>query len=143
MKSDYRYSNKLVYNNYPWPETVSEKQRAAVEAAAQKVLAVRAEFLAQVGRASSRAAGEKARRESRPTTETKTATLADLYDPLATPPALQKAHEELDRAVDKCYRPEPFTSERQRVEFLFARYEKLTAPLITATKPKRKRTNLT
>lgn len=45
--------------------------------------------------------------------------------------------------MDKCYRPEPFTSERQRVEFLFARYEKLTAPLITAAKPKRKRTNLT
>jgi hypothetical protein len=74
---------------------------------------------------------------------TQTATLADLYDPLATPPALQQAHEELDRAVDKCYRPEPFTSERQRVEFLFALYEKLTAPLVAAAamKPKRSRQN--
>ena len=40
--------------------------------------------------------------------------------------------------MDKCYRPEPFTSERQRVEFLFALYAKLTAPLIAA-KPKRNR----
>ena len=64
------------------------------------------------------------------TTQKKTATLADLYDPLSMPPALQKAHGELDRAVDLCYRKEPFTSERQRVEFLFALYEKLTAPLL-------------
>ena len=54
----------------------------------------------------------------------KTATLADLYDPLSMPPALAKAHAELDRAVEKCYRPEPFDSDRQRVEFLFALYEK-------------------
>ncbi len=49
-------------------------------------------------------------------------TLADLYAPNAT-------HEQLDRAVDRCYRPEPFTSERLRVEFLFGLYEKLAAPL--------------
>ena len=48
------------------------------------------------------------------------ATLADLYDPLAMPPALVKAHAELDRAVDRCYRPQPFASDRQRVEYLFA-----------------------
>jgi hypothetical protein len=48
------------------------------------------------------------------------------------PPKLHQAHEALDRAVDKCYRPEPFTSERQRVEFLFALYEKLTAPMAAA-----------
>jgi hypothetical protein len=64
---------------------------------------------------------------------TKTATLADLYDPLA------KAHAELDRTVDLCYRPEKFDSDRQRVEFLFALYEKLTAPLLPVTKSKRTR----
>ena len=48
------------------------------------------------------------------------------------PPKLQQAHEALDRAVDKCYRPEPFTSECQRVEFLFARYEKIIAPMAAA-----------
>ncbi len=65
------------------------------------------------------------------------ATLADLYDPLSMPPALVKAHAELDRAVDLCYRPQPFTSERQRVEYLFGLYEQLTAPLLPAAKPKR------
>ena len=55
------------------------------------------------------------------------------------PPALIKAHAELDRAVDLCYRPQPFTSERQRVEYLFGLYEQLTAPPLPTTKPKRPR----
>lgn len=50
-----------------------------------------------------------------------------------------KAHAELDRAVDLCYRPNPFTNERQRVEYLFGRYEQLTAPLLPTAKPKRRR----
>ena len=50
-----------------------------------------------------------------------------------------KAHAELDRAVDRCYRDQPFSDERQRVEFLFALYEKLTAPLIPAAKKRRRR----
>lgn len=53
------------------------------------------------------------------------------------PPELVKAHAELDRAVEKCYRPDPFNSDRERVEFLFSLYEKLTAPLLPAT-PKTK-----
>ena len=53
------------------------------------------------------------------------------------PPALVKAHAELDRAVDLCYRPQSFTSERQRVEYLFGLYEQLTAPLLPSAKPKR------
>ena len=57
------------------------------------------------------------------------------------PPALAAAHTALDKAVDKCYRPAPFPSDRARVEFLFARYEQLTAPLAPAAsaKPKRQR----
>jgi hypothetical protein len=55
------------------------------------------------------------------------------------PALLLKAHQELDRAVDRCYRPEPFARDRHRVEYLFALYEKITAPLVTAAKPKRKR----
>jgi len=65
------------------------------------------------------------------------ATLADLYDPLAMPPALAAAHAALDRAVDKCYRSEAFASDRSRVEYLFQLYEQLTAPLAPTTKPKR------
>ena len=55
------------------------------------------------------------------------------------PALLLKAHQDLDRAVDRCYRQEAFTSDRQRVEYLFALYEQLTAPLVAASKPKRKR----
>jgi len=55
------------------------------------------------------------------------------------PGALLKAHQALDRAVDRCYRKEPFESDRQRVEFLFALYQKLTAPLIPAVKATRGR----
>ena len=66
-------------------------------------------------------------------------TLADLYDPLAIPPTLAAAHAALDKAVDKCYRPDPFPSDRARVEHLFALYEKLTAPLAPTATPRRKR----
>ena len=51
---------------------------------------------------------------------------------------LLKTHHDLDRAVDRCYRPEPFPSDRHRVEYLFALYEQLTAPLVAAAKPARK-----
>jgi hypothetical protein len=103
----------LVYNNYPWPEAPTQKQRAAVEAAAQSVL--------------------DARKES------SESTLADLYDPLTMPAALAKAHVALDRAVDLCYRSQPFDTDRQRVEFLFALYEKLSAPLNLPAKKARRR----
>jgi hypothetical protein len=112
LKSDYRYSAGIVYNNYPWPGAVTDKQRAAVEATAQAVLDARAQY--------------------------PTSTLADLYDPLMMPAPLLKAHQALDRAVDHCYRPDPFPSERHRVEYLFALYEKITAPLVASAKPKRK-----
>jgi hypothetical protein len=113
LKSDYRYSAKLVYNNYPWPENPTAKQRAAVEAAAQAVLDARKQFPGS--------------------------SLADYYDPLAMPLALYKAHKVLNRAVDRCYRSQPFKSDRQRVEYLFALYEKLTAPLIPSAKEGRPR----
>ena len=116
LKSDYRYSNTLVYNNFPWPSP-DEAQRKAVEAAAQAVLDARAAH--------------------------PTATLADLYDPVTMPPDLAKAHAALDKAVDRCYRAEPFTSERERVEYLFALYEKLTAPLAPTETTKKRRTKKT
>ena len=54
------------------------------------------------------------------------ATLADLYDPLYMPAPLLKAHQNLDRAVDRCYRKEKFETERERVEFLFGLYDEMT-----------------
>jgi len=113
LKSDYRYSAKLVYNNYPWPTDASDAKRLAVKEAAQAVLDAR---------------------EAHPE-----ATLADLYDPLSMPANLAKAHAKLDRAVDRCYRSQPFVSERNRVEFLFNLYQQLTAPLLAAPATRRRR----
>jgi hypothetical protein len=54
-------------------------------------------------------------------------TLAEMYDPLQMPPKLVKAHAKVDRAVEKCYRPKPFLSDRERVEHLFTVYQQLVA----------------
>lgn len=111
IKSDYRYSGSIVYNNYPWPEKITDKNINIVELAAQKVLDTRKEFT--------------------------NSTLADLYDPLTMPNALMKAHNELDKAVDLAYRSQSFTSEAKRMEFLFELYEKYTADLFTTAKVKK------
>ena len=60
--------------------------------------------------------------------------------PAVMPPALVKAHAKLDRAVNRSYRPQPFQNDHQRVEHLFALYEKLTAPLIPTLKKGRRKT---
>jgi hypothetical protein len=57
-----------------------------------------------------------------------------IYNPAVMPRALTKAHNELDRAVDLAYRPQPFISEANRMEFLFGLYEKFTADLFTKVK---------
>lgn len=113
LKSDYRYSSGIVYNNFPWPEP-NKAQQTVIEKAGQGVLAARAKF--------------------------PLSTLADLYDPLTMPPELVKAHQQLDRAVDTAYGKTGFATEAERVAFLFEHYQKLTAPLAIATKPTKKRT---
>jgi len=55
------------------------------------------------------------------------------------PPALVKAHQELDKAVDLCYRPQVFASEAKRMEFLFELYEKYTAGLFVKEKKSKPR----
>jgi hypothetical protein len=111
LESRFRYSKDIVYNNFPWAENPTEKQIKAIELAAQKVLDIRAGF--------------------------HSSTLADLYDPLAMPPSLVKAHNDLDKSVDLAYRPQPFISEAKRMEFLFELYEKYTADLFTTEKVKK------
>jgi hypothetical protein len=115
LKSDFRYSATIVYNNYPWPLNPTEKQIQAIEEKAQKILNVRAEF--------------------------PKCSLSDLYDPLTMPPVLVKAHNELDKAVDLAYRSQAFTSEANRMVFLFELYEKYTADLFTIEKAKKKKNN--
>jgi hypothetical protein len=105
LKSDYQYSAKLVYNNFPWPQT-DDQQKAQIEKLAQQILDAReAEFA-------------KDRETS----------LADLYDPNLMPPSLRKAHQALDKAVDKLYHPEgkTFKTPLERVNHLFALYNQLT-----------------
>jgi hypothetical protein len=111
LKSDFQYSVLTVYNNYPWPENPSDKQKRSVEELAQAVLDARAQF--------------------------PESSLADLYDPNTMPPLLVKAHQALDKAVDQCYRPQPFTSEAKRIEFLFELYEKYTGGIFVVEKPKK------
>ncbi len=113
LESRYRYSAAIVYNNFPWP-TPTDKQRTAIEAAAQAVLDARA---AHPG-----------------------ASLADLYDPLTMPPNLVKAHQKLDAAVDAAYGYKGATTDAARVAFLFGLYQQLVASLLPPDKPKPKRT---
>ncbi len=108
LKSDYRYSIGLAYNTFPWPEAVTPAARQKVETLAKAIL-------------DARAAPKNAM-----------ATLAQLYDPLTMPADLRAAHQALDRAVDRLYRPAPFATEADRVEHLLHRYEALVASLSLA-----------
>lgn len=81
---------------------------------------------------------EKARKVLDVRNEFPNSSLADLYDPLTMPPVLVKAHNDLDKAVDLAYRPQPFTSEANRMVFLFELYEKYTINLFTVKKSKSK-----
>ncbi len=131
LESRYQYSINIVYNNFPWPDLQKNMKNQAVsgvnsaytaiENAAKAVLDERAKFQA----------GDKP------------ASLADLYDPLTMPPALLKAHQKLDTAVDKAYEAsggkKSYKSDAERVAFLFELYQKLTSLLpVEAGKAKRR-----
>ena len=102
LKSDYRYSASIVYNNFPWPEP-TEAQRQAIEAMGQVILDARAQHPG--------------------------ATLADLYDPLTMPTELRKAHAANDRAVDAAYGYKGDKADAARVAYLFEQYQRLTSLL--------------
>jgi hypothetical protein len=108
LESRYRYTGSIVYNNFPWPENPTDKQKKSVENTAQGVLDARLQF--------------------------PDSTLADLYDPNTMPPLLVKAHQALDKAVDLCYRPQLFPNETKRIELLFELYDKYTAGLFVKEK---------
>ena len=98
LKSDYRYSKDIVYNNFPWPDA-TDKQKAEIERLAQGVLDARANY--------------------------PDSSLADLYDPLTMPPDLSKAHSALDRAVIKLYGFGKDMTEPEIVAALMERYKEL------------------
>jgi hypothetical protein len=97
LKSDYRYSKDIVYNNFPWPNP-SDKQKSGIEELSQAVLDARNKF--------------------------PNSSLADLYDPVAMPPVLLKAHQKLDKAVEMAY-GRAFDNDGQRVVYLFEQYQRL------------------
>lgn len=99
LETRIRYSATLCYNTFPFPK-ITEEQKKAIEAAAEEVLLVRAEY------------PEK--------------TLAELYDPEKMPANLRAAHHELDMIIESCYHKEPFANDEERLEHLFKLYEKMT-----------------
>ena len=111
LKSDYRYSIGSVYNTFPRPPKDADLSK--LEPLAQAIINARAEH--------------------------PNATLAHLYDPDLMPVNLRKAHQALDRAVDRLYRRTGFRSESERIEHLFMLYERMRSPLDPATKAKPRR----
>lgn len=103
LKSDYRYSNEIVYNNFPWPSVEAQdfaSLQARIEQTAQDILDTRAKY--------------------------PNSSLADLYDDTFMPVELRKAHEFNDKAVMKAYGFDPNLSENEIVAALFKMYKKLT-----------------
>lgn len=100
LKSDYRYSSTLCYNNFPFPY-ITKKQKEEIEEHVYNILDEREKH------------SEK--------------TLAEMYDPDKMPEWLKQAHHELDLAIERCYRPKAFESDEERLEYLFKMYEKMIA----------------
>lgn len=99
MKTDYRYSATLCYNTFPFPKlTIAEKEE--LSELAQEILNIRYENYDM--------------------------TLGEMYNPESMPEALHHAHHNLDLAVERIYRSEPFTSDEERLEHLFKLYAKMT-----------------
>ena len=113
IKSDYRYSKDIVYNNFPWP-TPTEDQKAKIESTAQGILDARALY--------------------------PDASLADLYDPLTMPPELRKAHQANDKAVMQAYgMPIKETDEAACVAWLMRLYQEKVAELEKEAAEKKKK----
>ena len=103
LEMRYRYSNTIVYNNFPFPKP-KEKEKKAIENAAQAVLDARSLY--------------------------PNSSLADLYNPLTMPKELLKAHRKLDKAVEAAY-GKSFTTDAERVTHLFNLYKEMTKGLFT------------
>ncbi len=97
LESRYRYSNQIVYNNFPWPVDPSDKEIKNIKDISKRILDIRSEF--------------------------KNNSLVDLYDPISMPAKLTKAHQELDKAVDKAY-GKKFDNDSERMKYLFELYKK-------------------
>jgi hypothetical protein len=100
LETRIRYSVNLAYNNFPFPD-ISDSSKQEIEKNVYRILEEREKH------------SEK--------------TLAQLYDPEKMPQGLREAHNQLDLAVEQCYRSKPFESDEERLEYLFKLYEQMIA----------------
>ncbi len=100
LGNQYRYSNRIVYNNFPFPKDISEKDKEDVERDVRNILDIRHQFM--------------------------DISLFDLYDSMSMPPVLKKAHKKLDKTIDKLYRKKSFVDDYDRIKFLFDLYLEYT-----------------
>lgn len=112
LKTDYRYSAKLCYNTFPFPE-ISDKQKYSITQYVFSVLDERAKFPQK--------------------------TMAWLYNPETMPSGLRQAHHDLDEAIERCYRLAPFNSDAERLEYLFRLYDEMIRKDTLWAKEKRRR----
>jgi hypothetical protein len=113
LKTDYRYSSQLCYNTFPFPN-IDIKKKETLNQYVFAVLDERAKY------------PEK--------------TMAQLYDPDTMPLGLKQAHKELDEAIERCYRLQPFTTDTERLEYLFKLYEEMLQKDTLFAKQKKNRT---
>jgi hypothetical protein len=109
LKSDYRYSNTIVYNNFPWPSP-TETQRQTIMKEADGIMEVRKKF--------------------------PELSLAELYDTTSMLPELVKAHQKLDKAVEAAYGCS-FSDDNQRVAYLFELHQKLSGGMFVEERKRR------
>ena len=99
LETRIRYSATLCYNTFPFPK-INDEQKQRLSALAENILLTRENHTEM--------------------------TLGEMYNPESMPQDLKYAHQAMDIAVEQCYRPEPFTSDEERLEYLFKLYEKMT-----------------
>jgi hypothetical protein len=97
LKTDYRYSSQLCYNTFPFPD-ITTKQKENLNLYVFAILDERAKH---------------------------NKTMAQLYNPDTMPKGLLQAHQELDIAIEQCYRLQPFKNDTERLEYLFKQYEEM------------------
>lgn len=99
LETRLRYSVSMVYNTFPFPN-ISDKQKENLNLYVFAIL------------------DERAKHPSK--------TMAQLYNPDTMPKGLLKAHQELDTAIEQCYRLQPFKNDTERLEYLFKQYEEMS-----------------
>ena len=146
LESRYRYSNTIVYNNFPWPNIVNSLAKSAsnvpiaqsirAQAAPENIADVKADavgtkLIAKIEAAAQAVLDARAVHQTGLPPGTAPSTLAQLYDPTTMPANLAKAHAVLDKAVDAAYKEDggatSYANDGERVAFLFKRYAALTS----------------